>query len=126
MILEPYKSIKHKVQDKNDKFSLVSLVTISSKEGYNVLFSCANEIIKVNKQEEEKRRLFDEKVLELRKLFESESLDKLKELNFIHNSEDDEETKQEPNLLGEGEGETGERDQEESRGVGQQQDEDDS
>lgn len=89
-ILAPYKSIKHKIQDKNDKYTLISLVTVGTKEGYDVLFSCANEIIKINKEEEEKRRLFEEKVQELKKLFASESLDKLKELNFINNIEDDE------------------------------------
>lgn len=117
-ILAPYKSIKHKIQDKNDKYTLISLVTFATKEGYDVLFSCANEIIKINKEEEEKRRLFDEKVQELKKLFASESLEKLKELSFANEIEDE-------NRFGTGEVEIAERNAEEHGGVGLEQEEDD-
>jgi len=48
------------------------------------VLSCANEIIKINKEEEEKRRLFDQKVNELKLLFEKESLDKLKDINLLN------------------------------------------
>ena len=43
------------------------------------------EIFKINKDEEEKQKLFQEKVKELQELFKSESLDKLKELNLLDN-----------------------------------------
>lgn len=121
-ILAPYKSIKHKVQDKNDKYTLISLITTASKEGYDVLFSCAKEIIKINKEEEEKRRLFDQKVQELKMLFASESLDKLKEINFVNSVENDEEGEE----LGSGEIKIGEGDIEEQGGIGNEQDENDS
>lgn len=82
-IIAPYRSIKLKIQDKNDKFNLLSLISVATKEGYDVIFSCANEIVKINKEEEEKRKLFEEKVNELKLLFEKESLDKLKDIHLL-------------------------------------------
>jgi hypothetical protein len=82
-IVQPYKSVKIKIQDKNDKFTLISLISNSTQDGYNLLMVCATEIIKINKEEEEKRRLFEQKVAELKELFQKESLDKLKDITFI-------------------------------------------
>lgn len=82
-IIKPYRSIKSKVQDKNDKFSLLSLVSMATQEGYDVVFSCAKEIININKEEEEKERLFQQKVKELKELFKTGSLEKLKDLNLL-------------------------------------------
>lgn len=82
-ITATYKHIKIKVQDKNDKFNLVSFVTNSSMDGYNMLISCVNEIIKKNQEEEEKSKLFEKKVSELKELFRRENLDKLKDITFI-------------------------------------------
>jgi hypothetical protein len=82
-ILLPYKSLKYKIQDKNDKFTLISIISVSTSEGYNLSHSCAKEIIKINREEEEKRSLFEQKVTELRLLFQKESLEKLKDITFI-------------------------------------------
>lgn len=84
-IIKPYSTISLKVQDKNDKFNLISLVSNATQEGYDVVFACAAEIFKINKEEEEKQRLFQQKVKELQELFKTESLDKLKEINLINN-----------------------------------------
>jgi hypothetical protein len=75
--------VKAKVQDKNDKFHLVSLISTATQEGYDVVFACANEVVVINKEEEEKQRLFQLKVKELQALFQNQSLDKLKEISFI-------------------------------------------
>jgi hypothetical protein len=83
-VLTLYNSVKVKVQDKNDKFTLVSLVTTSTQEGYDIVFTCAYAIIKINREEEEKQKLFQQKVKELQELFKNESLDKLKDLNLTH------------------------------------------
>ncbi len=83
-IVTPYRSIKTKVQDKNDKFNLLSLISVATKEGYDVVVSCANEIITINKEEEEKQRLFQQKVKELQELFQKESLSKLKDINLLN------------------------------------------
>ena len=82
-VVSQYKSMSLKVQDKNDKYQLVSLVSFATQEGYDTARSCATEIIKYNIELEEKDRLFKEKVRELETLFRNESLDKLKEISFI-------------------------------------------
>lgn len=82
-VVGQYKSMSLKVQDKNDKYQLVSLVSLATQEGYDTARSCASEIIKHNIELEQKEKLFKEKVRELEMLFRSESLDKLKDINFL-------------------------------------------
>ena len=88
-VVEPYRTIKVKIQDKNEKFTLISLISNATQEGYDVVFACALEIITVNREEEEKRRLFQErqkklqeeyqnKIKELEERFKNEPLNKLK------------------------------------------------
>jgi hypothetical protein len=84
-IIKPYSTISIKVQDKNDKFNLISLVSLATQEGYDVVFACANEIFTYNREEEEKQKLFQQKVKELQELFKNESLEKLKEINLTDN-----------------------------------------
>lgn len=84
-IIKPYRTIKTKIQDKNDKYSLLSLIAISSQEGYDIAVACALDIITQNREEEEKQRLFQQKVKELQELFKKESLDKLKDINLLNN-----------------------------------------
>lgn len=99
-IIKPYRSVKSKIQDKNDKFSLLSLVSMATQEGYDVVFSCAKEIININKEEEEKERLFQQKVKELKELFKTGSLEKLKDLNLL--DEYGQETTTSIEMVGEG------------------------
>jgi hypothetical protein len=87
-IVVPYKSIKTKVQDKNEKHTLVSLISNATTDGYEIVFTCAKEIVKTNKEIEEKQKLFQTKIKELEVLFQRESLDKLKELSFIKNGQE--------------------------------------
>ncbi len=84
-IVAPYKSIKTKVQDKNDKFTLLSLISHATADGYDVVFRCAKDVIDTNKELEEKQRLLQSKIKELELLFQHETLDKLKEISFIEN-----------------------------------------
>jgi tRNA(Phe) wybutosine-synthesizing methylase Tyw3 len=85
-IVSQYKSVAIKVQDKNDKFQLVSLIATANEVGYDTARICALEVIKYNIELEEKERLFKEKVRELEILFKKESLDKLKDINFIEDN----------------------------------------
>ena len=71
-IIKPYRSVVIKIQDKNEKFTLMSLISNATQEGYDVVFACALEIFKVNKDEEEKQKLFQSKVKELQELFKNE------------------------------------------------------
>jgi hypothetical protein len=91
-IISQYKSIKYKIQDKNEKFNLVSLISNATFDGYEIVFSCAKEIITVNKEYEEKQKLLQSKIKELEILFQHESLDKLKELTFIEHAKQQEDT----------------------------------
>lgn len=111
-IVKPYSTISVKIQDKNDKFNLVSLVSLATQEGYDVVFACANEIFTFNREEEEKQKLFQQKVKELQELFKKESLDKLKEINLIDNYGQEDTTG--IGLVGQGdeEGSEGDRDTE--------------
>ena len=84
-IVKPYRTVTLKVQDKNDKFNLVSFISQATQEGYDVVFACADEIFRYNKEEEEKQKLFHQKVKELQELFKTETLDKLKEINLTDN-----------------------------------------
>lgn len=84
-IIKPYRSIKIKIQDKNEKFTLLSLISNGTQDGYDVVFACALEILQINRDEEEKQKLFQQKVKELQELFKTETLDKLKEINLIDN-----------------------------------------
>ena len=84
-VVKPYRTIQTKVQDKNDKFILLSIISQSTQEGYDIVFACANEIINTNKEEEEKQKLYQQKLKELQELFKKGSLDKLKEINLLEN-----------------------------------------
>ena len=83
-IVKPYRSIKIKIQDKNEKFTLLSLISNGTQDGYDVVFACALEILQINRDEEEKQKLFQQKVKELQELFKKESLDKLKDINLLN------------------------------------------
>ena len=74
--------IQIKVQDENERNRLVSLIGLATKEGYDGVFNVAKKIIKNNQEEEEKIKLFNDKVEELKTLFLNSSLDKLKDISF--------------------------------------------
>lgn len=114
-IIKPYRSIKTKVQDKNEKFSLLSIIANATEEGYKVSTACAMEIINVNKEEEDKQKLFQEKVKELQVLFQKESLDKLKDMSFIQDEQFENSTG--VRLADEGDGEGPERDTDEQEEI---------
>jgi hypothetical protein len=83
-IVKPYRILKIKIQDKSEKYTLLSLISNATQNGYDVAFACASEIIKINQEEEEKRKLFQQKVRELEELFKKQSLDKLKDINLLN------------------------------------------
>ena len=82
-IIKPYTSIQTKIQDKNDRYTLLSLISSATQGGYDVIFACASEIIQTNREEEEKQKLFQQRVKELQEIFKKESLDKLKDINIL-------------------------------------------
>ena len=113
-IVKPYRSVKIKIQDKNEKFTLLSLISNGTQDGYDVVFACALEILQINRDEEEKQKLFQQKVKELQELFKKESLDKLKDINLLNDY--GQEITAGIGLVeeGNGEGQEGDRDTEDS------------
>jgi hypothetical protein len=78
-----YSTVKMMVQDKNEKYSLLSLIAAGTMDGYEVAFTCAKDIVDLNRDEEEKQKLFQEKVRELQELFKKQPLEKLKDINLF-------------------------------------------
>jgi len=72
-------------QDKNEKITLISYVMPATEEGYESVIGIILGIVKFNLEQEEKEKLFQDKIRELKGLFAEESLDKLKEINFLGN-----------------------------------------
>ena len=80
-------------QDKTKDFILLSLMTTNINEnGLHALFKCAYEIITFNKDEEEKQKLLNEKIEELKELFKSASLSQLKNVKLLENGNTDADT----------------------------------
>ena len=71
-----------KVQDKKTEHTLVSLISPATVEGYEYVFKYAKKVISTNVEEEEKLKLFNEKMGELKELFLKSPLDKLRDLSF--------------------------------------------
>ena len=113
-IVKPYRSLKLRIQDKNEKYTLVSLIANATPEGYEVAFACALEIITINKEEEEKQRLFQKKVKELEELFKKESLTKLKDINLLDTYGQEDTTIVGVVEQGDGEGQDGDSEPQES------------
>ena len=112
-IVSSYSSIKLLVQDKNEKFTLVSIICNATAEGYETAFSCAKNIITINKENEEKQKLLQSKIKELEMLFQHQSLDKLRDLSFIENARQEDTTGIRMVDEGGGEGQLGNQDHEE-------------
>jgi hypothetical protein len=66
----------------DDKVKTVSFVSEINEESINDTISKIENIINYNIEREEKQKLFQEKVNELKNLFEKESLDELKNIKF--------------------------------------------
>jgi hypothetical protein len=92
-IVEKYESVALKVQDKNETNILITIVGDLTVDGFESMFSCANQIIKENMEMEEKNKLleisiaeiksvFEEKIKEVTTLFTEKNLDELKKIKI--------------------------------------------
>jgi hypothetical protein len=79
-----YVDEKMVVEQKSDKPNtrFFSFATIFQKEPIDVLFYNLKNIIRYNKEREEKEKLFEDKVKELKSFFDKSNLDDLKALEF--------------------------------------------
>lgn len=73
------KTVFHK---NDEKGKTVSFLAEINDESISETIKRIESVINYNKEKEEKQRLFNEKVSELKNLFEKESLDELKSLKF--------------------------------------------
>ena len=88
-LVEPNEKIPFavKVQDKKTDNSLISLISPATSEGYGFVFEYAKAVISVNKEKEEKEKLFKETIDNLKTLFLNTPLDKLKDISFKNGEE---------------------------------------
>lgn len=82
-----YDGLQTIIQDEKYETRLISFVMLANEDGYNAVIDVVSEIIKFNLEREEKEKLFHSKIDELKSLFERESLDSLKKLNFLNDEE---------------------------------------
>lgn len=83
-ILKKYVDEKSVVENDSpsQEFRAFSFVCEISEENFSNIYTSVINIIKFNKEREEKEKLFQEKVNELKSVFDKQSLDELKELKF--------------------------------------------
>jgi hypothetical protein len=75
-----------KINDSTDTFVLISFYSPFTSQEVDLLINDVDRIIKWNKDHEEKNNLLDMKILELRKVFDSNNLDSLRSINFDFNN----------------------------------------
>ena len=71
-----------KINDKSNDFTLVSFYCPFLISETDKMLQDVNNIIKWNKDREEKTHLLDLKILELKKVFDTNNLDSLRNINF--------------------------------------------
>lgn len=71
-----------KLNDKTEEFNLVSFYCPFLSEETEKMVQDIDRIVKWNKDKEEKTYLLDLKILELKKMFDSNNLDSLRSINF--------------------------------------------
>jgi len=67
---------------KTEENKIISFVCENKTELINILEKYLDDVIKINVEKEQKERLFKEKVMELKNIFENEKLENLKGLKF--------------------------------------------
>ena len=71
-----------KVNDQTEEYVLVSFYSPFTEKDINTLTNDVDMIIKWNKDREEKFNLLNVKIVELKKMFETNNLDSLRNINF--------------------------------------------
>jgi ATP-dependent Lon protease len=81
-------NMRFKEQDRNDVTKLMSFVNEKTEQGYIELFKRVKGIITYNLEKERKERLLEEKINELKKIFQEKDLTSLENLKFNEMYED--------------------------------------
>ena len=74
--------VQMKVNSKNDHIKLISFFAVYDQQNSEILINEIIKIIKWNKDIEEKNNLLNQKMLELRKVFEENNIDSLRKINI--------------------------------------------
>ena len=74
-----------KINDQSESHILISFYSPFEPESVNVLLKDVDRVVKFNNDREEKNNLLNMKKLELEKLFESNTIDSLRTMNFEFN-----------------------------------------
>ncbi len=74
-----------KINDQSESHILISFYSPFEPESVNVLLKDVDRVVKFNNDREEKNNLLNMKKLELEKLFESNTIDSLRSMNFEFN-----------------------------------------
>lgn len=74
-----------KINDQSESHILISFYSPFESESVNVLLKDVDRVVKFNNDREEKNNLLNMKKLELEKLFESNTIDSLRSMNFEFN-----------------------------------------
>lgn len=75
-------TVSHRLQDNDGKVMLISFIAEYNEFNISLLHDFIIKLIQYNVEEEQKNLLLTQKIRELQELFEKESLDNLKKLNF--------------------------------------------
>jgi len=120
-IVKEYK-LSFKLQDEGTEVNLVSVIGPATEEGYETVFSCVLKILRVNRELEEKTKLYREKIKELEEIFKASPLEKLKKIKFDTDEENEDSISFD--VVGEenGEGPVGDREPQEEVDKGDKED----
>lgn len=80
--IDQFPSTNFKEQDKNETTKLISFIADNTENGYNDAFNFAKHVIIFNIEKEKKQHLLEEKIKELKKLFQEKDLELLENLKF--------------------------------------------
>ena len=81
-------NVQIKLGDANDKQKIVSFFSTFDADGVNELTEAIQNVIKWNKDLEEKNQLLNLKILELKKMFSENDVNSLRKLDFSFNKLD--------------------------------------
>lgn len=82
ILLNHQKQLAYKINNENDTHRLISFFSTMNEGSVNLMSTVVQEVIKVNREVEEKRNLLLQKKVELENMFNNFSLNELKNISF--------------------------------------------
>tara|TARA_R110000824_G_scaffold73220_5_gene186508 strand:+ start:12226 stop:12717 length:492 start_codon:yes stop_codon:yes gene_type:complete len=82
ILMSHQKQLAYKINNENDTHRLISFFSTMNEGSVNLMSTVVQEVIKVNREVEEKRNLLLQKKVELENMFNNFSLNELKNISF--------------------------------------------